>query len=134
MTCPSGNSTYHKILETFPNLANPVPNFKKPVLHNTKHYIETKSAPVFSRPRRLHPKLLEAVKKEFRFLVEQGICRPSKSPWASPIHVVPKSNATYRICGDYRRLNSITVADRYPIPHIHDITNVLYKKSFFFKN
>ena len=70
---------------------------------------------------------------EFRFLVEHGICRPSKSPWPSPIQVVPKSNGTYRIYGDYRRLNSIAVTDRYPITHIHDITNVLHKKSIFSK-
>ena len=57
-----------------------------------------------------------------------------QSPWVSPIHAIPKSNVIYRIRGDYRRLNSITVADRYFIPHIHDITNVLHKKSFFFTN
>ena len=99
MTCPPiklslGNSNYLKFLESFPNLVNPALNFKQPVLHNMKHYIEMKHAPVFSRPWWLHPKLLEAMKKEFRFLVEQGISQPSKSPTASATHVVPKSNDT----------------------------------------
>ena len=53
----SGNSPYCKILESFSNLANPFPNFKNPVLHNSKHYIEMKGAPAFSRLQQLHPKL-----------------------------------------------------------------------------
>ncbi|GFV87770.1 transposon Tf2-11 polyprotein [Trichonephila clavipes] len=37
-----------------------------------------------------------------------GIIRPSKSPWSSPLHVVPKSDSTVRPVGDYRQLNSVT--------------------------
>ncbi|GFT74853.1 retrovirus-related Pol polyprotein from transposon 17.6 [Trichonephila clavipes] len=42
-----------------------------------------------------HPKLYDAVKVEFEFLLAQGIIRPSKSPWSSPLHVVPKSDSTH---------------------------------------
>ena len=41
------------------------------------------------------------MKKEFRYLVEQGICQPTKFPWASPMRDVKKSNGKYRICGDH---------------------------------
>ncbi|GFS86398.1 retrovirus-related Pol polyprotein from transposon opus [Trichonephila clavipes] len=61
----------------------------------------------------------------------QGIIRPSKSPWASPLHVVKKSNGEYRPCGDYRRLNSVTVLDRYPVPHIQVCTQNLHGKTIF---
>ncbi|GFX90178.1 hypothetical protein TNCV_2449531 [Trichonephila clavipes] len=45
----------------------------------------------------------DAVKVEFEFLLAQGIIRHSKSPWSSPLHVVPKSDSTVRPVGDYRR-------------------------------
>lgn len=103
--------------EEFQDLLNPIPNFKKPTCHDTVHYIETTGPPLYSKPRRLHPKILKEVQKEFQYLMDEGICRPSKSPWASPIHVVPKPDGSYRVCGDYRRLNAVTLRDSYPIPY-----------------
>ena len=44
---------------------------------------------------------------------EMGIVRRSKSPWASPLHVVSKPGEN----GDYRHLNASTDDDRYPLPH-----------------
>ncbi|GFQ99394.1 gag-pol polyprotein [Trichonephila clavata] len=66
-------------------------------------------------------------------MLEQGICRPSKSPWSSPLHVVAKSSGSIRPVGDYRKLNTVTTPDRYPIPHIQDFYHALYNKSIFLK-
>ncbi|GBM10177.1 hypothetical protein AVEN_258775-1 [Araneus ventricosus] len=117
---------YKEIFKDYPELLQLIPNFKKTVSHNTVHFLETTDLPLFSKLQRLHPKVLNEVKKEFQYLIDQGICRPSKSPWASPIYVVPKADGSYRVCGDYRRLNSVTVADGYPVPHIHDVINILH--------
>ncbi|GFV38993.1 hypothetical protein TNCV_965591 [Trichonephila clavipes] len=68
----------------------------KSASHGTVHHIITTGPPVTARPRSLHPKLYDAVKVEFEFLLAQGIIRPSKSPWSSPLHVVPKSDSTIR--------------------------------------
>ena len=34
--------------------------------------------------------------------------------------LVPKSNGTYRMCTDYRKVNSVTKTDYFPIPRIDD--------------
>ncbi|GFX37791.1 transposon Tf2-11 polyprotein [Trichonephila clavipes] len=101
------NISFKNILSEYPDLSNPS-LISKSASHGTVHHIITTGPPVTARPRRLHPKLYDAVKVEFEFLLAQGIIRPSKSPWSSPLHVVPKSDSTVRPVGDYRQLNSVT--------------------------
>ncbi|GFX43937.1 retrovirus-related Pol polyprotein from transposon opus [Trichonephila clavipes] len=62
-----------------------------------------------------------------------GIIRPSKSPWSSPLHVVPKSDSTVRPVGDYRQLNSVTEFDSYPMPYLNDFAHALHGKRIFSK-
>ncbi|GFV75049.1 retrovirus-related Pol polyprotein from transposon opus [Trichonephila clavipes] len=107
----------------------------KSASHGTVHHIITTGPPVTARPRRLHPKLYDAVKVEFEFLLAQGIIRPSKSggAWSSPLHVVPKSDSTVRPVGDYRQLNSVSEFDSYPMPYLKDFAHVLHGKKIFSK-
>ena len=101
----------------------------------TSHHIDTGSAPpTFASPRRLPPDKLDAAKGAFKTLLDEGIIRPSDSPWASPLHMVPKSKpGEWRVTGDYRALNSNTKPDRYPIPHIQDLGAHLHGKKIFSK-
>ncbi|KAJ8722681.1 hypothetical protein PYW07_003861 [Mythimna separata] len=66
-------------------------------------------------------------------MLEQGICQPSKSPWASPLHLVQKKNGELRPCGDYRKLNAVTKPDRYPNPRLRDFTYRLQGMKIFSK-
>lgn len=106
------------------------PTALKKTTHNVKHYIATKGQPTAERPRRLTPAKYAAAKREFETMLAQGICQPSSSQWASPLHLVQKSSGEWRPCGDFRRLNSTTVADKYPLPHIQDITHQLHGCTF----
>ncbi|GFW71946.1 retrovirus-related Pol polyprotein from transposon 412 [Trichonephila clavipes] len=91
------NISFKNMLSEYPDLSNHS-LISKSASHGTVHHIITTGPPVTARPRRLHPKLYDAVKVEFEFLLAQGFIRPSKSPWSSPLHVVPKSDSTVRPC------------------------------------
>lgn len=99
--------------------------------------IQTKThEPIYSRyyPYPMH--LKEEVEKQIRDLLRQGIIRPSRSPYNSPIWVVPKkADASgikkFRIVIDYRKLNEQTIPDKYPIPEINDVLPQLGQNKFF---
>lgn len=105
---------------------------KKPI--QMKHYIETNpsSPPPVSKVRRLHGTKWDCAKAEIDKLLKAGIIRVSNSPYASPIHMAPKGS-TYRMTGDYRLLNGITVPDRYPLPHLFSFNEKLEGCTVFSK-
>ena len=62
----------------------------------------------------------EAVAKEIEKLTKAGIARPSTSPWASPVVMVRKKDDGWRMCVDYRRPNSVTKFDCFPLPRLNE--------------
>jgi len=68
---------------------------------------------------------------ELKELVKLQVIRPSSSSWASAIVLVPKPDATRRLCMDFRNLNAIADSTAYPLPKITDIFAALHGAKYF---
>ena len=126
------NNPFYKLLDQYPDIMTPTFTLKE-VKHGIKHHIPTEGHPVQFRARRLNPEKLAVAKEELGKLEKLGICYRGKSEWASPLMVTTKPDGGWRVCGDYRRLNSMTPDDRYPVRTLSDFTSELQGKTIFSK-
>ncbi|XP_057962104.1 uncharacterized protein LOC131153670 [Malania oleifera] len=111
-----------------------------PLICSHKIHLEEGTQPRRDPQRRLNPTMKEVVKKEVLKLLDVGIIYPiSDSQWVSPTQVVPKKSGVtvvenedgvsiptrvvtgWRMCIDYRKLNSATRKDHFPLPFIDQI-------------
>jgi hypothetical protein len=81
------------------------------------------ATPQFVRGWRLSPAELAEVQKQVKDLLAKGYIQPSSSPWGAPVLFVPKPDGSFRMAIDYRKLNSVTVPNRWPLPHIDELLN-----------
>ena len=99
----------------------------------TEHKIVTtdNGRPCRQQPYRIPYAYRSEVDEELRKMINEEIIEPSTSEWASPIVVVRKKDNSLRICVDYRKLNSVTEVDGYPMPRIDDILDQIGQARYF---
>ena len=102
-----------------------------------KHKIVTTSnVPIYCKNFR-HPQSLEQeIDKQIDEMLQQNIIRHSKSPYNSPLWLVKKksdisSEQRWRLVIDFRRLNEVTVDDKFPIPNIDSLFDKLGRAQYF---
>ena len=97
-----------------------------------QHHVDTGDHnPIKQAVRRVPFVYRDKIAKMVAEMKEAGIIKPSSSPWASPVVLVPKEDGTTRFCIDYRRLNSVTKNYIYPLPRIDDILDTLGGARYF---
>jgi len=97
-----------------------------------EHTIDTGDHRPIRQPLRRQPFQHQAyIDKETDRMLEYGIIEPAASPWASNVVLVKKKDGSLRFCVDYRRLNSITYKDSYPLPLIDNCLNALSGSSWY---
>ena len=91
----------------------------------------TAGFPIRERARPIPARDFEDARRYIQGLLDANIIRPSNSPFASPIVLVRKKNGKLRLCVDYRKINSRTIRDSYPIPKIEDMFSALHGAKWF---
>jgi len=81
----------------------------------------------------LNSKEMEALKVFIDENLKEGKILPSKSPQVSPFFFVPKKDGTFRPCQDYCYVNSHTIKNACPLPHISDLVDTLKHSHYFTK-
>lgn len=90
---------------------------------------ETLKSKVYPMPNNEQSALDDFIKEN----LQKGYIVPSKSPMASPVFFVKKKDGKLRLIQDYRKLNAITIKNRYPLPLASDIINQLKGAKYFTK-
>ena len=97
-----------------------------------KHSIDTQGqGPIRLRPYRTGRKQKEELERQIKEMMATNVIQHSTSPWAAPVILVEKKSGELRFCIDYRKLNSLTKKDSFPLPRIDSTLDRLYGKKFF---
>ena len=105
---------------------------RTPTTTLAQHRIDTGSHPPVSvPPYRVPPSQRALIDQQAQEMLENGVIRPSSSPYSSPVLLVKKSDGKDRFCVDFRRLNLATKKDVYPLPRVDDMLDSLGKADYF---
>lgn len=99
------------------------------------HAIELKPDAELSRTKAypMSPVEQEELNRFIQENLAKGYIRPSESEMSSPVFFIKKKDGSLRLVQDYRKLNQITIKNRYPLPLISEIVDKLRGAKFFSK-
>nr|GEW51267.1 retrotransposable element Tf2 [Tanacetum cinerariifolium] len=90
-------------------------------------------AHVARAPYRLALSEMKELAEKLQKLSDKGFIRPNSSPWEAFVLFVRKKDESFRMCIDYRKLNKLTVKNRYSLPRIDELFDQLLGLSVYLK-
>jgi hypothetical protein len=92
-----------------------------------------REALVSKTPLRMSTSELKEMKMHLEELLKKGHICPSLSPWCSRVLFLKKKDGTLRLCVDFRKLNKVTVKNKYHFPRIDGLFDQLKDAKIFSK-
>jgi hypothetical protein len=90
-----------------------------------------RAQPFRIRPYRYNPFQKDEIEHQIVDLLQKGLIQQSTSPFASPVLLVKKKTEDWRLCVDFRKLNALTVKNKYPLPIIDELIDELSGSKWF---
>ena len=99
----------------------------------TQHEIPVQpgTTPIKVHPYRHSPEQERDIERQFKQMIDAGLVEHGRGAWSFPVVLVKKKSGEWRFCVDYRKLNSVTCKDAYPIPRIDESLDALGGSKWF---
>jgi hypothetical protein len=120
---------FRQFKDTFSKKASERMPTRKPYDHAIE--LEGDATPVYSKVYPMSPREQQEFDEYLEENLKKGYIRPFKSNAAAPVFFIKKKDRTLCLVVDYRKLNTITVKDRYPIPVTQHLLNKLASAKIF---
>jgi hypothetical protein len=117
-----------QLIKQYPDVFTKQPGRTNRLRHQIN--FSSNSLPYNSLPFRYAPARRQIIEDNLKEMIDQGIISPLTSLWVAPVILAPKKDGSLRFYIDYRKLNSVTIRDAYPIPRIDDTLDSLQEAKF----
>ena len=126
---PEKRRRVKELVDSFPELWGP----DLGRINITRHRLELTegASPSYAQPYRAGPEKRKIIEAEIEKMLELGVIEPTVSEWAAPVVLAPKPGGKWRFCVDYRKLNSMTKREVYPLPRLEDCIDSLGEAQWF---
>jgi hypothetical protein len=121
------------LLDTYQDVFQDPQTLPPPRSYDHAIPLTPRAVPVNARPYHYSSQHKTKIEDQVKQLLQSGFITHSHRPFASPVLLVKKKDGTWRFCVDYRKLNDLTIKNRFPMPIIDEILDELAGATYFTK-
>jgi hypothetical protein len=127
------NIEYYAVLKEFEDVFREILGFPPKIDIDFSINLMPEEAPISKTSYRMSIPELKELQMKLEELMKKGYVFPSVSSWGAPVLFVKKKDGMLRLCIDFRKLNKVTVKNKYPLPMIDDLFDQLKDAKIFSK-